>query len=114
MAGQPVNPELQRLIRLAAMGGSLAAKILAAGVIGWLLDRWLSTGPWLLVILLLLGTTSALIQFIREALRESGGSATGASRGSGPGPGGPSPRRATPASVDEGRPPTSGQEDRPE
>ncbi|MBX3373294.1 MAG: AtpZ/AtpI family protein [Phycisphaeraceae bacterium] len=112
MAGQPVNPELQRLIRLAAMGGSLAAKILAAGVIGWLLDRWLSTGPWLLVILLLLGTTSALIQFIREALRESGGSAIGASRGSGPGPGGSSPRRATPAPGETRPSPAAGKKDR--
>jgi ATP synthase protein I len=53
------------------MGGSLAAQILAAGVGGWFLDRWLGTGPWLLITLLVLGVGVSMTQFIREALRET-------------------------------------------
>jgi len=56
------------------MGGTLTAQILAAGVVGWFLDRWLDTGPWLLVTLLVLGVTISMTQFIREALRETSAS----------------------------------------
>jgi len=56
------------------MGGTLTAQILAAGVAGWFLDRWLGTGPWLLVTLLVLGVTISMMQFIREALRETSAS----------------------------------------
>lgn len=33
--------------------------------IGWLLDRWLKTSPWLMVAGLVLGAAAGLYQFIR-------------------------------------------------
>ncbi|HEY6121585.1 MAG TPA: AtpZ/AtpI family protein [Pyrinomonadaceae bacterium] len=33
--------------------------------IGWLLDRWLGTNPWLLVVGVVLGAVAGFYQFIR-------------------------------------------------
>ena len=33
--------------------------------VGWLMDRWLGTAPWLLVVGLILGAISGFYQFIR-------------------------------------------------
>jgi ATP synthase protein I len=37
------------------------------GFIGWLLDRWLGTAPWLLVLLVTLGFAAGLMNVIRAA-----------------------------------------------
>jgi ATP synthase protein I len=39
--------------------------------IGWALDRWLGTGPWLVVIGILLGAGVGFYQFIRLLTRIS-------------------------------------------
>jgi ATP synthase protein I len=49
-----------------------AALVLFSSVIsfcgaGWLLDRWLGTKPWLLVIGIVLGAVAGFYQFIRLA-----------------------------------------------
>ena len=36
----------------------IAATTLVGGGIGWLLDRWLETGPWMLLLFLFLGITA--------------------------------------------------------
>ena len=33
--------------------------------VGWLLDRWLGTAPWLLVVGVVLGAISGFYQFVR-------------------------------------------------
>ncbi len=38
---------------------------LGGGVIGWLLDRWLGTKPWLMLILLFLGFAGGVINIFR-------------------------------------------------
>jgi ATP synthase protein I len=37
--------------------------------LGWLLDRWLGTGPWLLVAGIVLGSVLGLYEFIRLTSR---------------------------------------------
>ena len=37
--------------------------------LGWLLDRWLGTGPWLLVAGIVLGSVVGLYQFVRLTSR---------------------------------------------
>jgi len=37
------------------------------GFIGWLLDRWLGTAPWLLVLFVTLGFAAGLMNVIRDA-----------------------------------------------
>ena len=44
---------------------SLATAIIAFLVIGWLLDRWLKTSPWLLVAGIVVGTVVGFYQFVR-------------------------------------------------
>lgn len=46
------------------------AGILVGGGIGWLLDRWLKTGPWLFVVFLILGITAAFWNMIKLASKD--------------------------------------------
>jgi len=50
---------------------SLFAAVIAGLIIGWLLDRWLGTRPWLLVVGLVLGAAAGFYEFIRAASRLS-------------------------------------------
>ncbi len=44
---------------------SLFAGVIGFAGLGWLLDRWLQTQPWLLVLGLVLGAVGGFYQFIR-------------------------------------------------
>jgi F0F1-type ATP synthase assembly protein I len=48
---------------------SLAVAIVVCLLMGWLLDRWLKTGPWLLVGGIVLGAVVGFYQFIRMMSR---------------------------------------------
>lgn len=48
---------------------SLVVSIISFLLVGWALDRWLKTGPWLLVGGIILGTIVGFIQFIRGMAR---------------------------------------------
>lgn len=45
----------------------LIAGILVGMAIGWQLDRWFSTGPWLMIIFLFLGTAAGILNVVRSA-----------------------------------------------
>jgi ATP synthase protein I len=61
--------------RATAMGIAwrLAIEIVVApavsGTIGWWLDRWLGTKPWLFVVLVVLGVAAGMLNAIRVAQR---------------------------------------------
>jgi len=42
-----------------------SSNILGGILVGYLLDRWLNTGPWMVIIGIVLGLTSAIIGLIR-------------------------------------------------
>ena len=44
---------------------SLVVSIIVMLGIGWALDRWLKTEPWLLVVGILVGSVAGFFQFIR-------------------------------------------------
>jgi len=44
---------------------ALFTSVISLCGIGWLLDRWLGTKPWLLVIGIVLGAAAGFYQFIR-------------------------------------------------
>ena len=48
---------------------SLFAAVVGGLIVGYLLDRWLGTGPWLLVVGLVLGAAAGFYEFIRAASR---------------------------------------------
>jgi F0F1-type ATP synthase assembly protein I len=50
---------------------SLFAAVVAGLVLGWLLDRWLGTGPWLLLTGIVLGSAAGLFAFIRSSSKLS-------------------------------------------
>lgn len=59
-------------IGVAVRVGIELAGTLAVGVgIGWLLDRWLGTGPWLLVVFFFLGSAAGILNVYR-AVRNLG------------------------------------------
>jgi ATP synthase protein I len=53
-----------------ATGMRLSAELLAGVLlglgVGWGLDRWLGTAPWLLLVFLLLGTAAGILNVIRS------------------------------------------------
>lgn len=44
---------------------SLFTAVVAGLIVGWMLDRWLGTGPWLLVAGIVLGAVAGFYQFVR-------------------------------------------------
>ncbi|HEY0081634.1 MAG TPA: AtpZ/AtpI family protein [Pyrinomonadaceae bacterium] len=50
---------------------SLALSIVSCLLVGWALDRWLGTSPWLIVTGILLGSIAGFMQFIRLMSRIS-------------------------------------------
>jgi ATP synthase protein I len=64
--------EINRKSGLAyAAAFSLFAAVVAGLIIGWLLDRWLGTGPWLLIVGLVLGAAAGFYEFIRASSKLS-------------------------------------------
>ena len=53
------------------LGIEMAATLAVGGGIGWFLDRWLDTSPWLLIVFLLLGIGAGLSNAFRLAKRYS-------------------------------------------
>jgi len=50
---------------------SLAFSIISCLLVGWALDRWLGTSPWLIVAGIVLGSVAGFMQFIRLMSRIS-------------------------------------------
>lgn len=48
-------------------GGSLVGSVLSGVLIGFLLDRWLGTDPWLVIVFLLVGSYSGFMRLWRYA-----------------------------------------------
>jgi F0F1-type ATP synthase assembly protein I len=47
----------------------LLGGVAVGGFIGWQLDQWLQTAPWLLIVCLLFGLTAGMVSMIRTAQR---------------------------------------------
>ena len=66
------NEEINRKSGIAyAAAFSLFAAVVAGLILGWLLDRWLGTRPWLLVVGIVLGIAAGLYEFIRTGSKLS-------------------------------------------
>ena len=48
-----------------AAGIALFAAVVSFCALGWFLDKWLGTQPWLLIIGIILGSAAGLYEFVR-------------------------------------------------
>jgi ATP synthase protein I len=67
---QPKRPDLRRLAELSSIALLLPSSIAVGLFMGYLLDKWLGTGPWLLLTLTILGIVSGLLSFYRAIKKE--------------------------------------------
>ena len=72
MPDQNDKEEINRKSGLAyAAAFSLFAAVVSGLIIGWLLDRWLGTKPWLLLTGIVLGAAAGFYEFIRQTAKIS-------------------------------------------
>jgi ATP synthase protein I len=57
--------EQSKLAQTLAVVTLFSSNILGGILIGYLLDRWLGTGPWLIITGIIMGLTGAIIGLIR-------------------------------------------------
>jgi ATP synthase protein I len=66
MRGKGDTPEMMKKFGLAmSLGTVFISYILAGGVIGYFLDKWLGTNPWMFLIFFVLGVGGAIYQTFR-------------------------------------------------
>jgi ATP synthase protein I len=66
MKSEDDQQEINRKSGLAyAAAFSLFTAVVAGLIVGWVLDRWLGTRPWLIVVGIVLGAVTGFYQFIR-------------------------------------------------
>jgi ATP synthase protein I len=68
-AGKPPRPNFRRLAELSSIGLLLPSSIIVGLFLGTVLDRWLGTAPWLLLIMTVLGVVSGLLSLFRALKR---------------------------------------------
>lgn len=49
------------------MSADLVSAVVVGGVIGWFLDEWLGTAPWLLLLFFFLGVAAGIMNVMRTA-----------------------------------------------
>jgi len=67
---KPRRPDLRRLAELSSIGLILPSSIAVGLFLGYFLDRWLGTAPWLLLSLTVLGIVSGLLSLFRAVKKE--------------------------------------------
>jgi ATP synthase protein I len=64
-AAKPPRPNFRKLAELSSIGLMLPSSIIVGLFFGYFLDRWLGTGPWLLLVFTVLGVVSGLLSLFR-------------------------------------------------
>jgi F0F1-type ATP synthase assembly protein I len=59
------NSEQSKFALALAVGTAIASNIIGGLLVGYLLDRWFKTDPWMLITGICLGTVSAFITLYR-------------------------------------------------
>ncbi|MGE0885107.1 MAG: AtpZ/AtpI family protein [Blastocatellales bacterium] len=63
------NSQQSKLTAAMAAGGMVSSNIAGGVILGYLLDRWLKTAPWLLITGVVLGLVGALIGVYKVSAR---------------------------------------------
>ncbi len=56
---KPKKKLLRQVIRYSTIGLEMGFAVAIGGVMGYFMDRWLGTGPWLTLVFLILGSVAA-------------------------------------------------------
>ena len=64
---QGANADPSALARGFRLSAEFVAGILVGAAVGWLLDRWLGTSPWGMIVLLLFGFAAGVLNMMRAA-----------------------------------------------
>lgn len=62
MAEKRTSGQIAEAVTKTDIGGAFLGSILAGLLVGWLLDRWLGTDPWLLLACALTGAYSGFLR----------------------------------------------------
>ena len=65
-AGRP-SADMSGFARGMRLSAELVGGVAIGFILGWLIDRWLGTSPWGLIIFLLLGFTAGVLNVMRSA-----------------------------------------------
>jgi ATP synthase protein I len=65
LANRPDQEENRKSGFAYAAGITLFASVAAFCALGWMLDKWLGTEPWLLIVGIVLGSAAGLYEFVR-------------------------------------------------
>ena len=57
--------DFRKIAAVSSLALMLPSSIIVGLLFGWLLDKWLGTRPWMILIFFFLGTASGLISLIR-------------------------------------------------
>ena len=52
------------------ISAELIGGVVVGGGLGWMLDKWLGTFPWLFILFFLLGSAAGILNIVRQAQRE--------------------------------------------
>ena len=55
-----------------SVAGEFVGAMLVGGFLGWIIDRWAGTGPWGMILLLLLGFVTGLRSVLRQQKKIDG------------------------------------------
>lgn len=68
--GGPEGPSLWRTLgQLSTLGVAMVACVAIGLALGYWLDRWLGTGPWLTMLFALFGIVAGFLTFFRDVKR---------------------------------------------
>ena len=59
------RPDFRKVALVSSLALMLPSSIIVGLVFGWLLDKWLGTRPWMILIFFFLGTASGIISLLR-------------------------------------------------
>jgi ATP synthase protein I len=59
------RPDFQKLVNVSSLALMLPSSIVVGLFFGYMLDKWLKTSPWMILLFFFLGTASGLISLLR-------------------------------------------------
>jgi F0F1-type ATP synthase assembly protein I len=66
---KPLADSMRTIGALSTVGFSFVLAIVLGAALGWWLDKWLGTGPWLFLVVFFMGLAAGILNVYRTARR---------------------------------------------